>query len=168
MSNDTTSNEAEDFFAGGARSFQFENIGDMVSGQILEMVKRQQTSLTDGTKLFWDDGTPRMLLVITLATQDRNSDDDNGERTIYVRGGRYEVAKGSGSSMKDAIADALRHEGLRAPRIGDQLAVTYTGEGKGKRGYAPPKLYTAGYEKSAPRAAADFFDPDPQPADAEI
>jgi hypothetical protein len=159
MSNDTTSNEAEDFFAGGARSFQFDKIGDMVSGQILDMAKRQQTSLTDGTKLFWDDGSPRMLLVITLATEERNSDDDNGERTIYVRGGRYEVAKGTGTSMKEAIADVLRSEGLRAPRIGDKLAVTYTGEGKGKRGYAPPKLYTAGYEKSVTvPAAADFFD----------
>ena len=82
------------------------NIGDTVSGEIVEMVKRQQTSLSDGQKLFWDDGTPRMMLVITLATDEHGDDDDTGERTVYVRGGRFEVAKGKGTSMKDAIVSA--------------------------------------------------------------
>jgi hypothetical protein len=154
------SNEAEEFFAGSAKAFQFENIGDTVVGEIVEQVKRQQTSLSDGQKLFWDDGSPRMMLVITLQTGDHESDDDNGERTIYVRGGRFEVAKGKGSSMKDAISDALRPVGLRAPRVGDKLAVSYTGEGKGKKGYTPPKLYTAGYEKASSQDASGFFDED--------
>jgi hypothetical protein len=151
------SNEAEEFFAGSAKAFQFERIGDTVSGEIVEMVKRQQTSLSDGTKLFWDDGSPRMMLVITLATEEKGDDDDTGERTVYVRGGRFEIAKGKGSSMKDAIAEALRVEGMRAPRIGDRLAVSYTGEGKGKKGYTPPKLYTAGYQKSVTQDASGFF-----------
>jgi hypothetical protein len=154
------SNEAEDFFAGSAKAFQFDKIGDTCSGEILEMVKRQQTSLSDNTKLYWDDGSPRMMLVITLGTDDGNGDDDNGERTLYVRGGRYEIASGKGSSMKDAIAEALRQEGLRAPRIGDKLAVAYTGEGKGKKGYTPPKLYTAGYQKSVTQEASGFFSED--------
>lgn len=152
------SNEAEDFFAGGAKAFQFNNIGDTCQGEILEQVKRQQTSLSTGEKLTWDDGSPRMMLVMTIQTEDGNGDDDNGERTIYVRGGRFEVASGKGSSMKDAIADALRQVGLRAPRIGDKIAVAYTGEGKGKKGYTPPKLYTAGYQKSTAQEASGFFD----------
>ena len=152
------SNEVEEFFAGGAKSFQFEKIGDTVTGEIVEMVKRQQTSLSTGEKLTWDDGSPRMMLVVTLQTEEGNGDDDNGERTIYVRGGRFEIASGKGSSMKDAIAEALRTEGLRAPRIGDKLAVAYTGEGKGKKGYTPPKLYTAGYQKSVTQEASGFFD----------
>lgn len=152
------SNEVEEFFSGGAKSFQFESIGDVVEGEIVEMVKRQQTSLSTNEKLFWDDGSPRMMLVVTLQTDLGNGDDDNGERTVYVRGGRFEVAKGRGSSMKDAIAEALRQEGLRAPRIGDKLAVSYTGEGKGKKGYTPPKLYTAGYQKSVSQEASGFFE----------
>lgn len=150
------SNEAEEFFAGGAKAFQFDNIGDTVSGEIVEMVKRQQTSLSTGEKLTWDDGSPRMMLVVTLQT-DMVSDDDSGERTVYVRGGRFEIAKGKGTSMKDAISEALRSEGLRAPRLGDILSVAYTGDGKGKKGYTPPKLYTAGYEKATAAAAAGFF-----------
>jgi len=157
MSNEQL-NEAEDFFSGSARAFQFENIGDTCTGEIIEMVKRQQTSLSDNQKLFWDDGSPRMMLVITVQTDDKVSDDDNGERTIYVRGGRYEVAKGKGGSMKDAIADALRQEGLRAPRLGDKISVGYTGVGTAKKGYTAPKLYTAGYQKSVTQAAADFFE----------
>lgn len=151
------SNEAEEFFSGSAKAFQFDRIGDTVSGEIIEMVKRQQTSLSDNTKLYWDDGSPRMMLVITLQTDDV-TDEDNGERTVYVRGGRFEVASGRGSSMKDAIADALKQENLRAPRIGDKLTVAYSGEGKGKKGYTPPKLYTAGYQKSVSQEASGFFD----------
>lgn len=151
------SNEVEEFFSGGAKAFQFDNIGDTVSGEIVEMVKRQQTSLSTGEKLTWDDGSPRMMLVVTLQTGE-TTDEDNGERTVYVRGGRFEIASGKGTSMKDAIAEALRTEGLRAPRIGDKLAVAYTGEGKGKKGYTPPKLYTAGYQKSVTQEASGFFD----------
>lgn len=151
------SNAADDFFAGAAKSFQFENIGDTVTGEITEMVQRQQTSLADGTLMTWDDGRPRMMLVITLATDESDGDDDNGERTIFVRGGRFEIASGRGTSMKDAIAEACRQEGLRAPRIGDKLAVSYTGVGKGKKGYTPPKLYTAGYQKVQMAQASGFF-----------
>lgn len=157
MSNDNHNEVAEEFFSGGAKAFQFDAIGDTVTGEIIEMVKKQQTSLSDGQKLFWDDGSPRMMLVITLATNESDSDDDNGERTIYVRGGRFEVAEGRGTSIKDAIAEALRQEGLRAPRIGDKLAISYTGNGKGKKGYTPPKLYTAGYQRAVVQQAADFF-----------
>jgi hypothetical protein len=129
-----------------------------VSGEIIEMVQRQQTSLSDGTVMTWDDGSPRMMLVITLQTDLGNGDDDNGERTVFVRGGRFEVAQGRGSSLKDAIGEAVRAEGLRAPRVGDHLSVGYTGVGKGKRGYSPPKLYTAGYQKAVSQEASGFFE----------
>lgn len=151
------SNEIEEFFSGGGKAFAFDAIGDTVTGEILDMVKRQQTSLTTGEKLFWDNGDPRMMLVITLQT-DESSDDDDGIRTVFVRGGRYEIANGKGSSMKDAIAEALRGEGLKAPRVGDKLAVCYTGESKARKGYSPAKLYTAGYQKAVAQEASGFFD----------
>lgn len=148
---------AEEFFSGGAKAFPFNDIGDTVTGEITQMEKRQQTNL-DGVKLFWDNGDPRMQLVVTLATDLHESDNDDGERTIFVKGGRYEVATGRGQSMKDAIADALKSVGLRAPRIGDRLGVSYTGEGPKRKGYNPPKLYTAGYEKAIKQDTSGFFD----------
>ena len=78
MSNEHSHSEAEDFFSGSAKAFQFDKIGDTCTGEIIEMVKRQQTSLSDGQKLFWDDGSPRMMLVITVQT-DEVSDDEYKE-----------------------------------------------------------------------------------------
>ena len=142
------SQSATDFlFAGGAKSFAFNEFGDTVAGEIVTAEVRQQTSI-EGELLTWPDGKPRQQLVITLQTKLHDNDDDDGLRTIYAKGGRFDVAKGEGSSMRDAIAEAVRLVGAKSIDPGDELAVSYTGEGSAKRGYNAPKLYTAGYRKA--------------------
>lgn len=142
-------NDINDFlFSSGAKAFPFENLDDGVEGEILSCDLRQQTSIDDGTPLTFADGRPRMQLVIQLQTKLHDNDDDDGVRTVYAKGGRFEVAKGEGMSMRDAIAEAVKTAGASSLDTGGYLAVVHTGLGKAKsRGYNAPKLFTAGYRK---------------------
>lgn len=153
------SNDVNDFlFQSSAKSFPFDHVGDIVRGTIISAEIRQQTSLEDGKALFWDDGKPRNQLVIVLQTTLSDGDDDDGQRTIYAKGGRFEVATGEGLSMRDAIADAVKAAGAKSLDPGDELAVGFTGEGKGRRGFNPPKLYSASFRKASKAVSgADLF-----------
>jgi hypothetical protein len=157
------SNDINDFlFASGAQSAKFEKIDDAVEGEIVSCDLRQQTDIETGTPLTFADGKPRMQLVVTLQTKLHESDDDDGLRTIYAKGGRYEVASGTGSSMRDAIAQAVKDVGADKIEEGATLVVVHTGLGKAKsRGFNQPKLYTAGYRKpKATVSAAALFSDD--------
>lgn len=149
-------------FGGSGKAASFEEEGDMVVGLITDCKISQQTSMEDNTPLTWPDGSPRMQLVITLQTDARDGADDDGLRRVYAKGGRYEVMTGSGTSMKDAIGEAVKRAGCRTLDEGGRLTVAYTGTGKKtNRGYSAPKLFKAKYE--APKssiAEADLFGED--------
>ena len=66
---------ALDLLEGGGKSAKFETVGDTTKGQVVSAESRQQTDYTSGEPLTWDDGNPRMQLVITLATDERDPDD---------------------------------------------------------------------------------------------
>jgi hypothetical protein len=140
--------------SGGAKAFQFNEIGDTVEGDIIDAEVRQQSSM-EGELLTWADGKPRMQLVITLQTKLREGDEDDGVRTIYAKGGRYDIAKGEGTSMRDAIAEAVRATGASKMEEGDSLVVCWSGLGVAKRGYQAPHLYTAGFRKAKASVSAD-------------
>lgn len=152
------SNDVNDFlFAQGGKSFKFERIGDTIKGEIIKAEVRQQTSM-DGQLLTWDDGSPRKQLVVTIQTDAHDTDDDDGVRSIYAKGGNFEIAKGEGTSMRNAIAEAVKDAGASSLDPGDELAVCFTGESKAKRGYSPAKLYVAGFKKATHSVkAADLF-----------
>ncbi len=153
----------QDFLFSGGKSFPFENMDDAVEGEVVACELRQQTDLDDGTPLTFNDGSPRMQLVVTLQTKLHDSDDDDGIRTVYAKGGRFDVATGSGTSMRDAIAEAVKTVGAKSLDVGGTLVVAYTGEGKKRnKGYNAPKLYTAGYRppKQTVSAAALFSSPE--------
>ena len=154
------SNVDDFLFGGGARSAKLEHLGDLIEGTVSDAVVSQQTAMETNEPLFWPDGKPKMQLVVTLATDLHEDDDDDGLRKLYAKGGRYEVASGKGQSMKDAIADACRKAGAKSLEQGARLRLGYTGEGKKTaRGYSAPKLYTAQYTAPvASVAVSDLFD----------
>lgn len=155
------SKEVTDFlFGGGGKAFKFDEIGDTVEGRIEDVKVAQQTSMETNEPLTWSDGRPRNQLVVTLRTELRDDNDDDGIRMLYAKGGNYEVASGTGTSMKDAISDALRKAQSKTIDEGGWLKVGYTGEGKKtNRGFSAPKLYRAQYEPpKATVAADDLFD----------
>jgi hypothetical protein len=144
-------------FGGGGKAAKFESIGDTVEGVITDCQVSQQTDMETNQPLTWADGSPRMQLVITLQTDERVDDNDDGLRRVYAKGGRYEVASGAGTSLKDAIADAVRKAEQRSLTEGGKLKIGYSGEGKKtNRGFSAPKLYRAQY--TAPVKSVDATD----------
>jgi hypothetical protein len=155
--------ETNDFlFGGGGKAAKFDSIGDTVEGTITDAQITQQTDMETNQPLTWPDGSPRMQLVVTLQTTERIDDNDDGIRRIYAKGGRYEVAEGTGTSLKDAIADAVRKADARSLDEGGTLKVGHTGIGKKtNRGFSAPKLYRAVYTAPVKSVqASDLFGDD--------
>jgi hypothetical protein len=155
------SNEATEFlFGGNGKAAKFEEIGDAVEGIITEARKTQQTNMETQEPLFWTNGEPRWQLEITLQTEEHADDNDDGLRRIFAKGGRYEVAEGTGTAMKDAIADAVKKSGSKTLEEGGWLKVGFSGVGKKtNRGFAAPKLYRAQYKAPTTSIAAkDLWD----------
>lgn len=149
---------ALDLLEGGGKSAKFTEIGDTVKGAVVSAESRQQTDYTSGEPLTWDDGNPRMQLVITLATDQRDPDDptDDGHRNLYAKG-----------KLLDAIRQALKAAGVKLAE-GGTLAVQYTGDGTPKNPkHNPPKEYVAEYAPPSKVAGAasllgDTATPTPQ------
>ncbi len=117
-------------------------IGGRVTGDAQEI---QQRDFDSGDLLFWDDGKPRMQLVVTVdaGITDPTIPGDDGERSIYVKG-----------QMLQATRDACRRARVKAIVEGCFFEVTYIDDEplpKGKRGY-PKKLYEV-VVKAAPSSA---------------
>lgn len=158
------SDEASDFlFGGGAKAFPFDNMGDTVTGRIVGTQKRQQTDMQTNKPAVWDDGNPKMMLMVTLQTDLAESDEDDGLRTVYLRGGNHVVVTGKGASSQVAVRDAVRRGNLAVGNepnkfeIGATLTLQFSGIGKqANKGFNPPKLYVASYKP--PTYAVDIDD----------
>lgn len=148
---------------GGSKSWKPENIGDRIKGKIIGVKRVQQTDFTTGAPLEWSDGSPRLQTVVELQTNLEETGDDDGVRSIWLKGGRnYEAAEGSGKSGEVALADAAKDAGAMSIDEHADLDVVMTGRSKPTtRGYQPAKLYTMKYEP--PRAsvsANELFGPE--------
>jgi hypothetical protein len=141
---------------GGIPSAKFETPGTVVSGKIVRTPEvQQQRDFDTGKPKFWDDGTPQKQIVVQLQTpvRDRQIPDDDGVRVIYIRG-----------NMLTAIRQAVRAAGAQL-EAGGTLAITYTGDGEpSKRGFNPPKLYSATYTAGSQAAVNDLLAVNPPPA----
>jgi hypothetical protein len=146
---------------GGSKSWKGENIGDKVVGTIVSVKRVQQTDFTTGEPLEWSNGDPRMQTVVELQTDLEETGDDDGVRSVWLKGGKnYEAAEGSGKSGEVALAEAAKAAGVTSIEEHAKLAVVMSGRSKPTtRGYQPAKLYTMQYE--APKASistSDLFD----------
>lgn len=144
-----TRDEINEFLLGGqGKAFEFDEIGDTVTGVITDMKKRQQTDFQTGAPMFWNDGSPRMMLQITLQTELHETEDDEGLRNLYLRGGNFTASKGKGTSSLVAVKDAVKRSGAQdGIQVGGRLTLQYSGEGPAPaKGMNPSKLYTANYQ----------------------
>jgi hypothetical protein len=157
----STSTDPNAWLMGGSvPSAKFETHGDTVTGVITDTPEvRPQTDFDSGQPLFWDDGKPKMQLVVTLATDQRDpgNADDDGTRRVYVKG-----------KLQQAVAQAVRKAGAKGLEVGGTLTVTYVGDDEPKRkGMSGAKLYTAEYTAAASAFLATGELPaQPQPAPA--
>lgn len=140
----TMTNDVDRFLSGGGgpRAFKFEAIGDTAKGQILEVEVAQQTDFQTGEPKFWKDGKPMEQLVVHLQTDERDGDDDDGKRRVFLKG-----SKKSTTTSVGALLTALRDAGTTRPEVGATLAVQYTGDGEpAARGLNAPKEFRVQYK----------------------
>lgn len=143
-----TRDDVNEFLMGsGAKAFDFGEMGARVKGVIVAMQKRQQTDMQTGDPAFWANGDPKYMLQVSLQTELQESNDDEGLRAVYLRGGNYVPVKGKGTSSLNAVKDAVKRAGAsKGLEIGGTLTLEYSGEAKASsKGFNPPKLYTADY-----------------------
>lgn len=148
-----TQDANDQLMSGGAASAKFEKIGAKVSGVIARKPElRQQRDIKNGTPLTWDDGSPRQQIVVILKTDERAGEDDNGERSLWIK---------IPSAMQKSIQEAVKKAGATGLQAGGKLAVKYVKDGeKKKAGFNAPKLYAALYEAPDPLAMAATSEPE--------
>lgn len=139
----------------GAKSAKFAVVGDTVGGRITaEPTMAQQTKYKTGEPLFWDNGDPKMQLVVKVQTELREDAEDDGVRALYLKGGFKR------DTTQKAVADAVKASGAQGLSIGGELHLTLVhidGEGQDA-----PKSFTARY--TPPQVGGSFLQPTPPAA----
>ena len=148
-----------DLAGDAGNSFPFDHIGASVTGKVTGMEEVQQTDMQSGEPAFWSNGQPKLMYRLDLQTDLGDGPDDDGKRSVYLKGSRK---RDSGSSLA-AVLEAVRSAtGSTAIAVGGTLTLTYAADGEQThRGYNPPKLYTATYV--APSMELDAAQPAPVP-----
>lgn len=127
MTQDPFSDRAADAFlmGGGGVTQVFPSVGFTVQLTALSWSMAQQTKMETGELLFWNDGSPRMQMImecqgevtgktwVTNAYAEKALDDDNGKRNLYIKG-----------NLQKAVRDGLRDAGMRGPEEGMMLSIT--------------------------------------------
>lgn len=132
-----------DALKGGAKTAKFDQIGRTWSGPLTGIEKRQATNFDTSKPEFWDDGNPKEQYVISIQTDLREDENDDGIRAVYIK---------DWGDQKKALRAALQAFG-GTPSNGDIFTATYYADGeKPQRGFAP-KLYKYEFQKVNPLAA---------------
>lgn len=140
MASEKERQDANDFLMGGSiPGISFPEIGTHVEGTIVDYRKVQQKG-PEGELRTWDDGSPQFQLVVTLATDLREDEMDDGKRNLYVK-----------SNMLTALREAIKASKFDGDMVGSKLYVRYVSDGeKKKRGFNAPKLYEVKFTPRTP------------------
>lgn len=105
--------------------------------------------LDDGTPLFWDEEKtqPQWQLVVKLQTDQRDDNDDDGVRAVYVFG-----------QLKAATVDALKKAGAKKLAVGGHLYVKFVEQIINDAGFKQ-NMFACKYEP--PAAQVDFWPEEP-------
>lgn len=92
--------------AGGSKSaFTSDSLpGDAITGAVVSVDYKQVNDFNTGEPAYFPSGDPKMQFVIVIQTDQRDDEDDDGRRTIYIP---------AWGSKKQALVDAMRAEGMR-------------------------------------------------------
>lgn len=147
-------NALDDLFQSGAPGFFNRDtpVGSSVSGPIVSATSIQSTDYATKKAETWDDGRPKMLLAVTVASNLRTTPDDNGHRTIYIK-----TWGEQSKAVKLAFQNAYGPTALASQALatGNIFTATYTGEMQGDFG-SPTKLYTYQIQPANPGVDAGF------------
>lgn len=146
---------------GSSKSWKPEAIGDKISGKIIKIERKQQTDMISGEPLEWNDGSPRMQTIVQLQTDLRDDADDDGVRSLWLKGGKnFEAAEGKGHSGEVALVEAAKKAGVKTIEEGSDLTTILSGFAKPtSRGFQAAKLYAMRLEPAVSSVSVDdLFD----------
>ena len=146
--------------AGGSKSaFTSDSLpGDTITGAVVSVDYKQVNDFNTGEPAYFPSGDPKMQFVIVIQTDQRDDEDDDGRRTIYIP---------AWGSKKQALVDAMRAEGMRkaseAFAAGNIFTVTFVEELQKQnpqtRARYREKVYTYRIQRGSLTAADRDVDP---------
>ena len=164
----TGTQDANTFLMGaGGRSAKFEQHKDEIDGTVVSIELRQQTKYGTGELMTWEDGNPRMQMVVVLKiTGDAVDEDDDLLRKVYIK-----------NQMQQAVKNAVIKAGETNMEVGGRLFVRYVSDAEPSRPgmsgakqfiakYAPPDRSVAVPEGDPSLSGGppdDYIDPDDLP-----
>lgn len=126
-------------------SFKDAKVGDAYTGTITALETAQVRNYESGEPEFWEDGNPKLQIVVTLATAYGDGAEDDGERKVYLFGQKLQAAKA-----------ALKEAGLTKLEIGSGFTITYSGtKPSSNKKYNDVKLYSIAIVKGTSNPAVD-------------
>lgn len=134
--------DAQSWLMGSSiQSATFPEIGTTYEGRILELRMVQQRDFVTKEPKFWPKGgDPMMQAAITIQTDARDDEHDDGKRVVYAK-----------AQMRDAIRDAVTESGYAGGSwVGGTLKVRYERDGVSEQGLNPPKVYRAKFTPPDP------------------
>ena len=107
-----------DALASGGSYLKWEHPGTTYTGIITDVQMRQSRKYESTDLDTWDDGTPKMQVVVTIATdyRDQAQQDDDGTRMISIN---------LWSGQKKALVAACKAAGVPEPQTGQRFTATH-------------------------------------------
>ena len=107
-----------DALASGGTYLKWEHPGTTYTGIITDVTMRQSRKYESTELDAWDDGTPKMQVVLTLATdyRDQSQQDDDGTRMVSIN---------LWSGQKKALVAACKAAGVAEPQVGQRFTATH-------------------------------------------
>ena len=107
-----------DALASGGSYLKWEHPGTSYTGIITDVTMRQARKYESTDLDAWDDGTPKMQVVLTLATdyRDQAQQDDDGTRMVSIN---------LWSGQKKALVAACKAAGVPEPQVGQRFTATH-------------------------------------------
>ena len=107
-----------DALASGGTYLKWEHPGTTYTGIITDVTMRQSRKYESTDLDTWDDGTPKLQVVLTIATdyRDQAQQDDDGTRMISIN---------LWSGQKKALVAACKNAGVGEPQTGQRFTATH-------------------------------------------
>jgi hypothetical protein len=144
-----------DALSGGGTYLKWETPGTNYTGVITDVTMRQARKFESTDLDFWDDGTAKMQVVLTLATayRDASNPEDDGSRQLSIN---------LWSGQKKALIAACKAAGVAEPEVGQEFTATHvSGIGNAKA----PRVFEYAL-KAAPSGVAAVLEVAPAAAPA--
>ena len=144
-----------DALASGGTYLKWEHPGTTYTGIITDVTMRQSRKYESTELDTWEDNTPKMQVVVTLATDyvDQAHQDDDGTRMISIN---------LWSGQKKALVSACKAAGVTEPQVGQRFTATHvSGIGNAKA----PRVFEYTLA-TGPTGVAAVLDVEPDPASA--